>query len=174
MHGVQGDKSGMWLEKSRGEVSIVARRIQSKLQQGYFVENPQEDYISIEEALRHAGVTQEAPTGVTQESQHSDETTNKHRRLTDETDTIRSEKPRCFCPKKNGDYCVATLKKASPMAKRYPNKMYWTCRKSLDCKCDFFRLAPDEEITEKETDASAIICSYCHMPGHYSRSCSHK
>ena len=46
-----------WWGRSKNDMHIVAHRIQCKFQQGYCVENPAEDFISIEEVMRYTGVT---------------------------------------------------------------------------------------------------------------------
>ena len=46
-----------WYEKAKGEMYIVAHRIPCKAQQGYYVDNPEEDFISINDATQYTGFT---------------------------------------------------------------------------------------------------------------------
>jgi hypothetical protein len=45
----------------------------------------------------------------------------------------------CKCKKKIGmGYCLAKLQMSSRSAKRYPNKLYWSCNKKKDEVCCFY------------------------------------
>lgn len=162
---------------------IVAHRIQCKFQQGYCVENPAEDFISIEEVMKYTGVTKSV----------AKEARNKRKRdnnddsdLTNDADDdtvqdnacYRNEhddnRVHCLCKKRgSGDFCLAKLQQASPSATRYPNAMYWCCAKNTISRCDFWRLAEQESVGRSTSlDASNVVCSRCKRSGHYARACT--
>lgn len=184
-----------WWEKSRGDMHIVAHRVQCKFQQGYCVEKPAEDFISIEEVMRYTGVTKRA----------TKDTQNKRKRDSDDGDylTTAADTPHhaveevveevptnsyvdnngrvhCLCRKRSGEYCLATMQTASPSAKRYPNAKYWCCAKKTLSRCDFWQLVEEQDDAgdfppvDRSTslDATNIVCSRCKTTGHYARACT--
>lgn len=174
-----------WWERSKGDMHIVAHRIQCKFQQGYCVEKPAEDFISIEEVMKYTGVTKSTVNN----------TSNKRKR--DQGDDVDLTAPaeacnnrdddrvHCLCKKRgSGEYCLAKLQQASPSAKRYPRAKYWCCAKNTISRCDFWRLAEREDADDTEPevevgdntslDATNVICSRCKTRGHYARACTLK
>ena len=57
-----------WWERCKGEMYIVAHRIQCKYQRGYCIDVPDEDFISIEEAMAYTGLTTESTESSKQSS----------------------------------------------------------------------------------------------------------
>jgi hypothetical protein len=80
---------------------IVAHRVQCKYQHGYVIEVPQEDFISIEEAMEYTGI-------VTNPKDYSNNDT-----LSDGSYQVSSSS----VPQLQ----IAKLHEASPTAKRHPN-----------------------------------------------------
>ena len=132
-----------WWERRKGEAYIVAHRIQSKYQRGYCIDVPDEDFISIKEAMEYTGLTMDAGGANANSARGVDSSTTTPKRKRSHEDVLtpvrdtnvnpsQSATPQrvhCECTKRNGDHCLAQLKRASPSAKRHPNAMYWGCNK---------------------------------------------
>jgi hypothetical protein len=122
-----------WWEKRRDERYIVAHRIQCKYQHGYVIEAPQEDFISIEEAMEYTGIVPKPKEDSNKNtlSDGSYQVTSSsvpQQQMVEAPQTIG--RVHCVCVKRsNGQFCLAKLQQASPSAKRHPNAMYWSCSK---------------------------------------------
>ena len=162
-----------WWEQTRGEMYIVAHRIQCKYQHGYCVATPQEDFISIEEAMQYTGFKKDASTTAaamdgTMMTAEPRPATQKRKRNAENDVTLHTpqssresssvqqdedvaERVHCHCQKRNsGGYCLAKLSQASPSAKRHPNAKYWACAKKTNSRCNFRVLAGPGNIVQAE------------------------
>lgn len=158
-----------WWEQTKGEMHIVAHRVQCKYQHGYCITAPQTDFISIQEAMRYTGYTIEKDTAVTsavmitaEDSIIATAGTRKRQRKEDNTVTTpvptrqrpaqqeeaTPDRVHCHCKKRNGDYCLAKLCVASRSAQRHPNATYWACARKTIQRCDFWHLAAADEDLE--------------------------
>ena len=131
-----------WRERRKGERHIVAHRVLRKLQQGYITNNVEVDFISIEKAMEYLGVPAQDKSAADSMNNIGSSTTTHYSEA--ENTVLTSTPPRtpsygaaegnsrtdrvhCQCVKSDGSFCKAKLQETSPLTKKNPCAMYWTC-----------------------------------------------